>query len=109
MRPAREAGLCGSWVLLGAGGQKGAEVMFEALSTSRWKWTWRFLLLACVSVVVFALAAFISSQSSTGEVGVLFFLGLLCVAGLAVGVIGAVVSFVATILRRHGPPAKPVA
>jgi hypothetical protein len=83
--------------------------MFEAFSTSRWKWTWRFLLLCCASVVVFALAAFISSQSSTGEVGVLFFLGLLCVAGLAVGIIGAVVTFVMTMLRHHSPPAKPVA
>ena len=26
--------------------------MFEALSTSKWKWTWWFLLLACVSAAV---------------------------------------------------------
>ena len=83
--------------------------MFESLSTSQWKWTWRFLLLACASAVVFALGAFLSSLSSTGEVGVLFYLGLLCVAGLAVGIIGAVVTFVMTMLRRHSPPAKPVA
>jgi hypothetical protein len=83
--------------------------MFEALSTSRWKWTWRFLLLACVSVGVFALAGYLSSLSSTGEVGILFFLGLLCVAGLAVGVVGAVVASVLTLVRRHSPPARPVA
>jgi K+-sensing histidine kinase KdpD len=83
--------------------------MFGALSTSQWKWTWRFLLLACVSAVVFALGAFLSSLSSTGEVGILFFLGLLCVAGLGVGIIGAVVSFVTIMVRRHSEPTKPVA
>jgi hypothetical protein len=57
---------------------------------------------------VFVLGAFIGSHSSTGETAISFFLGLGGAAGLAVGIIGAVVSFVATMLRRRSPPAKPV-
>jgi hypothetical protein len=83
--------------------------MLEALSTSQWKWTWRFLLLACVSAVVFGVGAFLSNLSNTGDTPVTFFIGLLCVAGLAVGIIGALVTFVMTMLRRQSPPAKPVA
>jgi hypothetical protein len=83
--------------------------MLEALSTSRWKWTLRFLLLACASVVVFAVGAFINPESSTTAGAIWFFIGLACVAGLVVGIIGAVVAFVATMLRHHSPPAKPVA
>jgi hypothetical protein len=83
--------------------------MVKALSTSKWKWTWRFLLLAGVSVVAFVLGGFIGSHSSTGETALSFFLGLGGVAGLAVGIIGALVSSVATMLRRRSPPAKPVA
>jgi hypothetical protein len=83
--------------------------MARALSTSRWRWTLRFLLLAFVSVGVFALCAYLSSLSRTGEVAILFIIGLLCVAGLAVGIVGAAVSSVLTLLRRHSPPAKPVA
>jgi hypothetical protein len=83
--------------------------MSGALSTSKWKWTWWFLLLAGVSVLAFALGGFIGSQSSTGETAIAFFLGLGGVVGLAVGIIGAVVTFVMTLLRHHSPPAKPVA
>ena len=81
--------------------------MFESLSTSPWKWTWRFLLLACVSVVVFVGLAYILSPAPDN--GIAFMVGLACVAGLAVGIIGAVVTFVMTMLRRHSPPARPVA
>lgn len=83
--------------------------MLAALSTSKWKWTWRFLLLAGVSVVAFVMGAFIGSHSSTGETAISFFLGLGGVAGFAAGIIGALVSSVATMLRRRSPPAKPVA
>jgi hypothetical protein len=83
--------------------------MFESLKTSRWKWTWRFLLPAGVSVVAFALGAVIGSHSSTGETAISFWLGLGGVAGLAVGIIGAVVTVVMTLLRLHSPPSKPVA
>lgn len=82
--------------------------MFEALSTSRWKWTWRFLLLAGVSVVAFLLGAFIGSHSSTGETAIAFILAFFGVVGLGVGIIGAAVTFVLTLLRRRSPPAKPV-
>jgi hypothetical protein len=82
--------------------------MFEALSKSRWKWTWWFLLLICASVLVFALAGLLSGLLHT-QGGVTYYMAALGLAGLAVGVIGALVSFVTTMLRRHSPPAKPVA
>jgi uncharacterized membrane protein YfcA len=82
--------------------------MFEALSKSRWKWTWWFLLLICASVLVFALAGLLSGLFHT-QGGVTYYMAALSLAGLAVGVIGALVSFVTTMLRRHSPPAKPVA
>ncbi len=87
--------------------------MSGALSTSRWKWTWRFLLLAGVSVLVFAVFAALGNAfgveeaSTVGAIG--FFVALLCWAGLVVGIIGAVVTFFMTLLRRHSPPARPVA
>jgi RsiW-degrading membrane proteinase PrsW (M82 family) len=75
-------------------------------SNSKWKWTWRFLLLACASVVVFAGLAYILSPAPDN--GIAFMVGLACVAGLAVGIIGAAVTLVMTLRRRHSPPAKPV-
>jgi hypothetical protein len=83
--------------------------MLKTLSASKWKWTWRFLLLAGVSVVAFVLGGFIGSHSSTGETAISFFLGLGGVAGFAVGIIGTLVTFIMTLLRHHSPPAKPVA
>ena len=83
--------------------------MSGALSTSKWKWTWWFLLLAGVSVLAFVLGASISSHSSTGTTAAGSLLAFGGVVGLAVGIIGAVVTFVMTLLRRHAPPAKPVA
>jgi hypothetical protein len=85
--------------------------MAAALSRSQWKWTWRFLLLACASAVVFLVCGVIGGvygdASTIGAIG--FYLALLSLVGVAVGVIGAVVTFVTTMLRRHSPPAKPVA
>lgn len=87
--------------------------MSGALSTSKWKWTWWFLLLAGVSAAVFLVTGVIGGAlgvddaSTIGAIG--FVLGLLCVVGVVVGVIGAVVTFVMTLLRRHSPPAQPVA
>ena len=43
-----------------------------------------------------------------GDRGAAFYLAAVSLAGFAVGVIGALVSFVVTMLRRHSPPAKPV-
>jgi len=83
--------------------------MFAALSTSKWKWTWWFLLLAGVSVLAFLLGASISGHSSTGTTAAGSLLAFGGVVGLAVGIIGAVVTFVMTMLRRHSPPARPVA
>lgn len=87
--------------------------MVKALSTSKWKWTWRFLLLACAAVVALVLVAvigsLIDSDSSTGEPAIVFILEFFGVVGLGVGIIGAVVSSVLTLLRHHSPPAKPVA
>ncbi len=87
--------------------------MAKALSTSKWKWTWRFLLLAGVSVVAFVLmgviGSLIGSDSSTGEPAIAFVLEFFGVVGLGVGIVGAVVTFVMTLLRRHSPPANPVA
>jgi hypothetical protein len=76
-------------------------------SKSKWKWTWWFLLLACVSLLVFVGAAYIFHPAPDN--GIAFTIGLVCVAGLAVGIVGAVVTFIMTMLRRHTPPAKPVA
>jgi Na+/melibiose symporter-like transporter len=84
--------------------------MFEALSKSRWKWTWWFLLLICASVLVFALAGLLSGLFHIdSNRGATFYMAAVGLAGLAVGVIGALVSFVMTMLRHHSPPAKPVA
>ena len=83
--------------------------MFGALSTSRWKWTWWFLLLAGVSVLAFVLGASISSHSSTVTRAAGSLLGFGGVVGVAVGIIGAVVTFFMTLLRRRSPPAKPAA
>jgi hypothetical protein len=83
--------------------------MSGALSTSKWKRTWWFLLLAAVSVLAFVLGATISDHSSTGTTAVGSLLAFGGVVGLAVGVIGAVVTFFMTLLRRHSPPAKPAA
>jgi len=82
--------------------------MFEAFSKSQWRWTWRFLLLCCASALVFVLSGLLSSLFHT-QGGVTYYMAALSLAGLAVGVIGALVSFVTTMLRRHSPPAKPVA
>lgn len=82
--------------------------MFEALSKSRWKWTWWFLLLICASVLVFALAGLLSSLFDTNG-GATYYMAALSLAGFAVGVVGTVITFVMTLLRRHLPPAKPVA
>ena len=82
--------------------------MFEAFSTSKWKWTWWFLLLACVSVVVFLLSGLFASLLSLSDGGPFYYTAALGLAGLAVGVIAAVVTLVVTMLHRHSPPAKPV-
>jgi uncharacterized membrane protein YfcA len=82
--------------------------MFEALSRSRWKWTWWFLLLCCASVLRFFLSGLLSGLFHTNG-GATYYMAALSLAGLALGVIGALVSFVTSILRRHSPPAKPVA
>jgi hypothetical protein len=85
--------------------------MLEALSTSQWKWTWRSLLVCCASVLLFLLAGLLAGlfPSLGGDGGPAYYVAVLGLAGLAVGIIGAVVSFVMTMLRRHSPPAKPVA
>jgi Na+/melibiose symporter-like transporter len=83
--------------------------MFEALSTSRWKWTWWFLLVICASVLVCVLAALLSVLFHiNSNRGATFYVAAVGFAGLAVGIIGALVSFVMTMLRHHSPPAKPV-
>jgi hypothetical protein len=82
--------------------------MFASLSTSRWKWTWWFLLLCCVSVLMFLLSGLLSSLFDTNG-GATYYMAALSLAGFAVGVVGTVVTFVMTRLRRHSPPAKPVA
>jgi Na+/melibiose symporter-like transporter len=83
--------------------------MLEALSKSRWKWTWWFLLLICASVLVFALAGLLSSLFNiNSNRGATFYMAAVSLAGLTVGIIGALVSFVMTMLRHHSPPAKPV-
>jgi hypothetical protein len=83
--------------------------MFEALSKSRWKWTWWFLLLICASVLVFALAGLLSSLFHiNSNRGATFYMAAVSLAGLAVGIIGALGSFVMTMLRHHSPPAKAV-
>jgi len=84
--------------------------MFESLSTSRWKWTWWFLLLCCASVLMFFLSGLLSSLFHTNtNGGFTYYMAALSLAGLALGIIGALVSLVMTMLRRHSPPAKPVA
>ena len=83
--------------------------MPEALSRSRWKWTWWFLLLCCASVLVFLLAGLLSSLLHDTNGGVTYYMAALGLAGFAVGVVGDLVTFVMTLLRRHSPPAKPVA
>jgi hypothetical protein len=83
--------------------------MFEALSKSRWKWTWWFLLLICASVLVFALAGLLSSLFHiNSNRGATFYMAAVSLAGLAVGIIGGLGSFVMTMLRHHSPPAKAV-
>jgi Na+/melibiose symporter-like transporter len=83
--------------------------MFESLSTSRWKWTWWFLLLCCASVLMFFLSGLLSSLFHTNtNGGATYYMAAVSLAGLAVGIIGALVSFVMTMLRHHSPPAKPV-
>jgi hypothetical protein len=82
--------------------------MLEAFSKSRWRWTWWFLLLCCAAVLVLFLSALLSLLFPPNG-GPAYYMALLGFAGLAVGVIGALVSFVTTMLRRHSPPAKPVA
>ncbi len=83
--------------------------MVEALSTSRWKWTWWFGLLCCASGLVLFLSALLSSLFDLASGGPFYYTAVLGFAGLAVGVIGAVVSFVTTMLRRQSQPTKPVA
>jgi hypothetical protein len=66
--------------------------MFEALTKSRWKWTWWFLLLICASVLVFALAGLLSSLFHlNSNRGATFYMAAVSLAGLAVGVIGTLV------------------
>jgi len=58
---------------------------------------------------MFALAGLLSSLfhiNSNG--GATYYMAAVGLAGLAVGIIGALVSFVMTMLRHHSPPAKPV-
>jgi VIT1/CCC1 family predicted Fe2+/Mn2+ transporter len=85
--------------------------MSGAFSTSRWKWTWWSLLLCCASVLVFLLAGVLAGlfPSLGGDGGPAYYVAVLGLAGLAMGIIGAVVTFVMTMLHRHSPPAKPVA
>jgi hypothetical protein len=84
--------------------------MLEALSTSRWKWTWWFLLLCCASVLLFFLSGLLSSLFHiNSNRGATFYMAAVSLAGLALGIVGALVSFAMTMLRRHSPPAKPVA
>jgi hypothetical protein len=82
--------------------------MLEALSTSQWKWTWRFLLLTCAAVLLFFLAGLLSSLFNT-QGGATYYMAALSLAGFAVGIIGAVVTLVLTVLRSHSPSAKRVA
>ena len=79
--------------------------MFEALSRSKWKWMWWFLLLCCVSALMFLLAALLGSLFGPSG-GPMYYVEVLALAGFGVGIIGAVVSFVVTFLRRHVPPVK---
>jgi len=85
--------------------------MFETLSKSRWIWTLRFLLLGCASVLVFLACAYLGgAYGDASTIGAIAgSIAFLCVAGLVVGIIGAAVSFVTAIRRRHSPPARPVA
>jgi hypothetical protein len=85
--------------------------MVETPSRSRWMWTLRFLLLGGASVLVFLACVYLGGvygdASTIGAIaGAIAFL---CVAGFAVGIIGAVVSFVMAMRGRPSPPAKPVA
>jgi hypothetical protein len=107
VRPASKAFVLPG-ALLGAVGQKGAGSMFEALSTSRWRWTLRFLLLCCASVLMFFLAGLLSLLFPP-DGGPAYYVAALSLAGFVVGVIGAAVASVMTMLRRHSPRAKPVA
>jgi hypothetical protein len=81
--------------------------MFEALSTSRRKWLWRFLLLCCASALLYLLGMLLGGLFGP-DGGPMYYVEVLALAGFAVGIIGAVVSFVVTILRRHAQPAKRV-
>jgi O-antigen ligase len=84
--------------------------MVDESSRSQWKSTWRFVLLACASALVFLVCTVIGGvygdASTIGGIG--FFVALLSLVGVVVGIVGAVVSFVRTALRRHSPPARPV-
>jgi hypothetical protein len=76
-------------------------------SKSKWKWTWWFLLLCCVSAVVFLLAALLGSLFGPNG-GPMYYVEVLAYAGLGVGILGAVVSVVVTIVRRGSRPERPV-
>ena len=60
---------------------------------------------------MFSLAGLLAGlfPSLGGDGGPAYYVAVLGLAGLAVGIIGAVVTFVMTMLRRHSTPAKPVA
>jgi hypothetical protein len=81
-----------------------------------WRTSRRFLLLTGASVVVFAALLVIfglldNAGVHTGALGnvVFFILIYLCPAGLLVGIIGAVVTWVTSRRAHHLPPASPVA
>ncbi len=83
--------------------------MFEALSTSKWRWTWRFLLLCCASVLLFILSAVLGGLLSLPDGGPFFYTEVLSYLGLAAGIIGVVVSCAVTLLRRSSSSRNPVA
>ncbi len=81
-----------------------------------WRTTRRFLFLIGVSVVVFVAIVVVgglidNAGVDMGAVGdFLFYIAIiLCPAGLVVGTIGAVATWVASRRAHHLPPAQPVA
>jgi hypothetical protein len=77
-----------------------------------WRTSRRFLLLTGASVLMFAVSTVLSNVFGDGSVagGVFFFIAIwLCPAGLLVGIIGALGTFVTSRRAHHLPPASPVA
>jgi hypothetical protein len=78
-----------------------------------WRTSRRFLLLigaSALGFVVFAVLSAVLENAGVAGGGVFFLLALfLCPAGLAVGIVGAVVTRVTSRRMHHLPPATPVA